>query len=101
MSHPFFANVDWEKVYNKEITPPFIPQLTSETDTSCFDQEFTREPVQLTPPNANGSNLETVNEMDGVIQSNFTQFVFHNVYNSSLANNSQEEEEEEDMQIDN
>uniref|UniRef100_A0A915CSZ5 non-specific serine/threonine protein kinase n=1 Tax=Ditylenchus dipsaci TaxID=166011 RepID=A0A915CSZ5_9BILA len=46
----FFKSVDWEKLYRKEIEPPFRPQLASETDTSYFDQEFTREAVQLTPP---------------------------------------------------
>ncbi|MPC54763.1 RAC serine/threonine-protein kinase [Portunus trituberculatus] len=33
-----------------KITPPFKPQVTSETDTRYFDQEFTGESVQLTPP---------------------------------------------------
>lgn len=98
MEHPFFACVDWDKIYNKEITPPFVPKLTSETDTSCFDQEFTREPVQLTPPNANSGNLETVHEIDDEIQGNFTQFVFHDVYSSSLANNSQEDIDKEEVE---
>ena len=30
--------------------PPFKPQVTSDTDTRYFDEQFTREPVQLTPP---------------------------------------------------
>jgi hypothetical protein len=25
---------------NKKIKPPFIPKIKSETDTSCFDDEF-------------------------------------------------------------
>lgn len=33
-----------------QLTPPFKPQVTSETDTRYFDREFTGESVQLTPP---------------------------------------------------
>jgi RAC serine/threonine-protein kinase len=32
------------------VGPPFKPQVTSETDTRYFDEQFTCEPVQLTPP---------------------------------------------------
>jgi len=94
MEHQFFASVDWEKVYKKELQAPFIPNLTSDIDTSYFDQEFTREPVQLTPPPTNNGNLETVEELDDEIQSNFTHFVFNDVYSSSLANNSKQQEDE-------
>ena len=30
--------------------PPFKPQVTSEIDTRYFDEQFTSEPVHLTPP---------------------------------------------------
>ena len=36
-----------------QITPPFKPQVTSETDTCYFDEQFTKEPVTLTPPGEN------------------------------------------------
>ena len=39
--HPFFANVDWDSLSKKLITPPFKPKLKSETDVSYFDPEFT------------------------------------------------------------
>lgn len=49
MSHAFFRNVNWDDIYNKRIPPPFKPQITSATDTSNFDQEFTSVTPVLTP----------------------------------------------------
>lgn len=37
-----------------QITPPFKPQVTSDTDTRYFDEEFTGESVELTPPDPTG-----------------------------------------------
>ncbi|KAF3935368.1 hypothetical protein ABW20_dc0102202 [Dactylellina cionopaga] len=41
MSHAFFRNVNWDDIYNKRVPSPFLPQISSPTDTSNFDQEFT------------------------------------------------------------
>lgn len=49
MSHAFFNSVNWEDIYHKRIPPPFKPQITSATDTSNFDQEFTSVTPVLTP----------------------------------------------------
>lgn len=54
MSHPFFASINWKDLENKKITPPFKPQVTSDTDTRYFDSEFTGESVELTPPETTG-----------------------------------------------
>lgn len=43
-----------------QLTPPFKPQVTSETDTRYFDREFTGESVQLTPPD----QVEHLNVID-------------------------------------
>lgn len=42
-AHAFFHDVDWNLLKAKLIPPPFKPHLTSETDTSNFDPEFTSE----------------------------------------------------------
>lgn len=54
MGHPFFASINWRDLENKKISPPFKPQVTSETDTRYFDSEFTGESVELTPPDTTG-----------------------------------------------
>ncbi|EFO19870.2 AGC/AKT protein kinase [Loa loa] len=83
MQHEFFNDIDWEKLYQKEIAPPFRPNVQSDTDTCYFDKEFTQAPVQLTPPSVRSGPLDTVDELDEM-QNNFVQFSFHNVMSSSL-----------------
>lgn len=46
-AHPFFADIDWNLLRKKSIPPPFKPHLTSETDTSNFDPEFTSESTSV------------------------------------------------------
>lgn len=48
-SHRFFINVDWNKVMNREIEPPFIPFLKNSSDVSRFDDVFTEENPVDTP----------------------------------------------------
>eukprot|EP00042_Codosiga_hollandica_P046918 m.501579 g.501579 ORF g.501579 m.501579 type:complete len:458 (+) comp57332_c0_seq1:242-1615(+) len=48
--HPFFSTIDFKLLYDRKITPPFIPKVASDLDVSNFDPTFTGEEVQLTPP---------------------------------------------------
>uniref|UniRef100_A0A7N8YQE0 non-specific serine/threonine protein kinase n=1 Tax=Mastacembelus armatus TaxID=205130 RepID=A0A7N8YQE0_9TELE len=50
MRHSFFSGIDWQDVYDKKLVPPFKPQVTSETDTRYFDEEFTAQTITITPP---------------------------------------------------
>ncbi|KAI0330438.1 kinase-like protein [Cubamyces sp. BRFM 1775] len=36
--HPWFAEVVWEKLLNREIPAPYLPQLADEGDTSAFQE---------------------------------------------------------------
>ena len=49
MSHAFFRNINWDDIRDKKVTPPFMPQISSATDTSNFDSEFTSVTPVLTP----------------------------------------------------
>lgn len=46
-AHQFFHDIDWNLLKSKSIPPPFKPHLTSETDTSNFDPEFTSESTSV------------------------------------------------------
>jgi len=46
-SHPYFKGIDWEKLVNKEIPPPFIPPVKGASDTSMVDPIFTSEKPTL------------------------------------------------------
>ncbi|XP_017549573.1 ribosomal protein S6 kinase alpha-2 [Pygocentrus nattereri] len=58
--HHFFATIDWNKLYRKEIKPPFKPAVGRPEDTFHFDPEFTsRTPTDSpgVPPSANAHQL--------------------------------------------
>lgn len=74
MAHPFFAPINWTDLLQKKISPPFKPQVTSETDTRYFDSEFTGESVELTPPEPSGI-LNTITE-EVFIAPHFDQFSY-------------------------
>jgi serine/threonine protein kinase len=43
MSHSFFNGTDWERVKKLKTSPEYVPILKDESDTSNFDQTFTKE----------------------------------------------------------
>ncbi|XP_029141621.1 ribosomal protein S6 kinase alpha-6 [Protobothrops mucrosquamatus] len=58
--HPFFSTIDWNKLYRREIQPPFKPASGRPEDTFCFDPEFTAKTPKDSPgvpPSANAHQL--------------------------------------------
>uniref|UniRef100_A0A670K0F4 non-specific serine/threonine protein kinase n=1 Tax=Podarcis muralis TaxID=64176 RepID=A0A670K0F4_PODMU len=58
--HPFFSTIDWNKLYRREILPPFKPASGRPEDTFCFDPEFTAKTPKDSPgvpPSANAHQL--------------------------------------------
>ncbi|KFY86782.1 hypothetical protein V500_07395 [Pseudogymnoascus sp. VKM F-4518 (FW-2643)] len=78
--HPFFADIDWEALTKKLITPPFKPKLKSETDTSNFDPEFTNALNGASSLNARAAALAagivTSTPLSPGMQANFKGFTF-------------------------
>jgi len=57
--HPFFKGVNWDDMLAKKVPPPYYPTISSRTDTSNFDKEFTSEIPTLTPINSRlGANSQ-------------------------------------------
>ncbi|XP_016316237.1 protein kinase C eta type-like [Sinocyclocheilus anshuiensis] len=48
-SHPFFASIDWNKLNQRELEPPFKPRIKTAEDVNNFDPDFTQEDPTLTP----------------------------------------------------
>lgn len=42
-SHPWFKDIDWDKLFNKKIEPPFKPKVSGDYWMDNFDQEFVQE----------------------------------------------------------
>ncbi|XP_065433210.1 ribosomal protein S6 kinase alpha-1 isoform X7 [Chrysemys picta bellii] len=58
--HPFYSTIDWNKLYRREIKPPFKPAVARPDDTFYFDTEFTsRTPKDSPgiPPSAGAHQL--------------------------------------------
>ncbi|XP_075462651.1 ribosomal protein S6 kinase 2 beta-like [Ascaphus truei] len=58
--HPFFSTIDWNKLYRRELNPPFKPAIAQPDDTYYFDTEFTsRTPKDSPgiPPSAGAHQL--------------------------------------------
>jgi len=89
MQHPFFATINWLDLYNKKIPPPFKPEVSSDIDTRYFDQEFTGDNVELTPPDSSDA-LDPINE-EGPLP-HFQSFSYHGSSRTSLGGSPLEDE---------
>lgn len=47
--HAFFSSIDWNKLYKREVQPPFRPASGKPDDTFCFDPEFTAKTPKDSP----------------------------------------------------
>ena len=56
--HPFFHEIEWAKLLEREMKPPFRPRVSSDTDIRNFDKEFTKE----SPPTSTTSDIPLESE---------------------------------------
>lgn len=79
--HIFFADIDWNAMMNKMVTPPFKPKLKNVLDTSNFDPEFTNALENSSSLNARAVALAAGQMTDSTplspgMQANFKGFTF-------------------------
>eukprot|EP01100_Stratorugosa_tubuloviscum_P007041 TRINITY_DN296_c1_g1_i2.p1 TRINITY_DN296_c1_g1~~TRINITY_DN296_c1_g1_i2.p1 ORF type:complete len:512 (+),score=247.07 TRINITY_DN296_c1_g1_i2:276-1811(+) len=74
-SHPFFRGMDWEALLSKDVTPPFIPPVTSAESVTQIDPSFISEDPTL--------SLVEGSSITAAAQENFAGFTY--VGESSLS----------------
>ncbi|KAK9323928.1 kinase-like domain-containing protein [Lipomyces orientalis] len=100
-AHPFFADIDWDLLVQKKVPPPFKPHLSSETDTSNFDPEFTNASTSVLQGRG---FMQASTPLSPTLQANFQGFTF--VDESSMDDHFREralpsmDEEDDDLYFD-
>ncbi|KNC46138.1 AGC protein kinase [Thecamonas trahens ATCC 50062] len=49
-AHPWYADIDFDALLRLEVSPPWVPNVAGDDDTSMFDEEFTSMRVSDSPP---------------------------------------------------
>jgi serum/glucocorticoid-regulated kinase 2 len=66
--HPWFSDIDWNKLLKKEVEMPFKPKVRSAEDTSQIDPQFTREKPE--------DSLPDPSVLSDSVQGNFDGFTY-------------------------
>lgn len=63
--HSFFRRIDWQKIANKEIQPPYKPHITDDRLVENFDTTFTEAGLTISPSDKSVIADLTGNEFEG------------------------------------
>jgi serine/threonine protein kinase SCH9 len=107
IEHPFFDDIDWVALGQKNLVPPFKPKLKSVMDTSNFDPEFTNALTTSSSLNARAAALAAgampaSTPLSPTMQNAFRGFTFvdestmESQFGSSVKNRAEEDQQEED-----
>ncbi|EHB00473.1 Protein kinase C iota type [Heterocephalus glaber] len=77
--HLFFQNVDWDMMEQKQVVPPFKPNISEVFSLNNFDPEFTNEPVQLNP-----DDNDVMRELDGYEFAGFEYINYLTMYEEGV-----------------
>lgn len=86
-SHPFFAAINWDRLYSKEITPPYRPPVHAD-ETYYFDREFTsRTPRDSPGVPLSSTGLDLFRGFSFVAPVVFTDQIGNTTTNTTNSNN--------------
>nr|AUC64088.1 protein kinase C [Neogonodactylus oerstedii] len=80
-THPFFRRIDWEKLENREVQPPFKPKITNPRQAENFDPVFRNARLEFSP--ADKKIMEHL-DPDAFHGFSFTNSSFHPVTSEEL-----------------
>jgi hypothetical protein len=49
--HKWFESIDWDKLYNLQVPPPFVPTVRGKSDISQIDPSFTEQKATISSGN--------------------------------------------------
>lgn len=49
MDHPFFEDINWEKLERKEVKPPYVPSIRKSDDIKYIDDNWLEEEPDSSP----------------------------------------------------
>ena len=108
IEHPFFSDIDWHALGQKNLVPPFKPKLTSNLDVSNFDPEFTNAMNTSSSLNARAAalatgGLPTSTPLSPTMQNAFKGFTFvdESTMDSQFQSTSSDHGDEDVMEDDN
>jgi len=55
--HPFFATIDWDLMMQKRLTPPYIPDVSSQMSVDMIDKGFINMDVSKELANEGNSQI--------------------------------------------
>ena len=68
--HPYFKGINWDDAWNLKLKPPFIPNLSNETDLKYFDNMITDEKLN------SDSDLSGISTLNSNSHKDFKGFTY-------------------------
>lgn len=62
-AHPWFSNIDFDTIHLQ--TPPFVPEISDETDTRYFEEEIDENPLE--GPGVKGNEANEIQTRDPLL----------------------------------
>ena len=78
-AHPWFEPINWDMIINKQVKPPYRPQLEGARDTKHFPDEFTRMKMSPAESSFRGSAAD-----DGLAAGKWQGFSYANSQLNSI-----------------